>query len=265
MYNNRSPKWLGVDNLCKRYCTGAAGAFWRCACTSSHGALVPFSSVGHVRSPTSSDPFSPLAWTCTFSAPFVLWGKVATACERLESKSWLVIGLLRCGFALSISKHRSDIFTHKLSRFQAQRQGGPQSSTNATAEYEMSGLQNQDRITNGGRASSSDGMTRFYNQVRSRQNRYQFMFLKFFFLSKISSIQDELRRFDANVSRIGDLHSRSLNNTDEALSQQNAAALDELLVETRALSNQIKIQIQDLEKESVPPGQDPRIRKNQAR
>ena len=129
----------------------------------------------------------------------------------------------------------------------------------------MSGLQNQDRITNGGRASSSDGMTRFYNQVRSRQNRYQFMFLTFFLLSKISNIQDELRRFDANVSRIGDLHSRSLNNTDEALSQQNAAALDELVAETRALSNQIKNQIQDLEKESVPPGQDPRIRKNQAR
>lgn len=91
------------------------------------------------------------------------------------------------------------------------------------------------------------------------------MFLTFFFLSKISSIQDELRRFDANVSRIGDLHSRSLNNTDEALSEQNAAALDELVAETRALSNQIKNQIQDLEKESVPPGQDPRIRKNQAR
>jgi syntaxin 1B/2/3 len=86
-------------------------------------------------------------------------------------------------------------------------------------------------------------MTRFYNQI--------------------SNIQDELRRFDANVSRISDLHSRSLNNTDEALSQQNAAALDELVEETRALSNQIKNQIRDLEKESVPPGQDPRIRKNQ--
>jgi syntaxin 1B/2/3 len=67
-----------------------------------------------------------------------------------------------------------------------------------------------------------------------------------------------------NVSRIGELHSRSLNNTDEALAQQNAAALDELVEETRALSNQIKNQIRDLEKESVPPGQDPRIRKNQA-
>jgi len=131
----------------------------------------------------------------------------------------------------------------RLAAMRAQRQGGPQGPTNATSEYEMSGLQNQDRITNGGRASSSDGMTRFYNQI--------------------SSIQDELRRFDANVSRISDLHSRSLNNTDEALSEQNAAALDELVAETRALSNQLKNQIQDLEKESVPPGQDPRIRKNQ--
>jgi hypothetical protein len=49
----------------------------------------------------------------------------------------------------------------------------------------MSGLQNQDRITNGGRASSSDGMSRFYNQVRSRQNRYQFMFLTFFLVKDI--------------------------------------------------------------------------------
>jgi len=136
----------------------------------------------------------------------------------------------------------------RLAAMRAQRQGSqgvPQSSTNAnaTGEYEMAGLRTQDQITNGGRASSSDGMTRFYNQI--------------------SNIQDELRRFDANVSRISDLHSRSLNNTDEALSQQNAAALDELVEETRALSNQIKNQIRDLEKESVPPGQDPRIRKNQ--
>ena len=51
----------------------------------------------------------------------------------------------------------------------------------------MSGLQNQDRITNGGRASSSDGMTRFYNQVRSRLNLYQFMV--FNFLSSVKDIQ----------------------------------------------------------------------------
>jgi syntaxin 1B/2/3 len=89
-------------------------------------------------------------------------------------------------------------------------------------------------------------------------------FLYSFVLPKISNIQDELRRFDANVSRIADLHSRSLNNTDEALAEQNATALDALVTETRALSNQIKNQIQDLEKEAVPQGQDPRIRRNQA-
>jgi len=131
----------------------------------------------------------------------------------------------------------------RLAAMRAQRQGGSQNPTNATSEYEMAGLRNQDHVTNGDRGNSSDGMTRFYNQI--------------------SSIQDELQRFDANVSRIGDLHSRLLNNTDEALSQQNADALDGLVEETRALSNQIKNQIQDLEKESVPQGQDPRIRRNQ--
>ncbi|KAH9997218.1 t-SNARE [Russula vinacea] len=120
----------------------------------------------------------------------------------------------------------------RLAAMRAQRQGTQGSSTNATGEYEMAGLRTQDNITNGGQASSPDGMTRFYNQI--------------------SNIQDELRRFDANVSRIGDLHSRSLNNTDEALSQQNVVALDELVEETRALSNQIKNQIRDLEKEYHP-------------
>jgi len=125
----------------------------------------------------------------------------------------------------------------RLAAMRAQRQGGPQTAP----EYEMSGVRTQDLVTNG--AGSSDGMTRFYNQI--------------------SSIQDELRRFETNVSRISDFHSRLLNNTDEALSQQNAAALDELVEETRALSSHIKNQIQDLEKESLPPGQDPRIRRNQ--
>jgi len=130
----------------------------------------------------------------------------------------------------------------RLAALRAQRQGGPQSS-NATGDYEMSGLQNQDRITDGNGANAADGMTRFYNQI--------------------SSIQDELRRFDANVTSISDLHSRSLNNTDEVLTQQNADALEQLVAETRSLSNQIKTQIQELEKEPVPAGQDARIRKNQ--
>jgi syntaxin 1B/2/3 len=107
----------------------------------------------------------------------------------------------------------------------------------------MAGLQNQDRIADGNGSNAADGMTRFYNQI--------------------SNIQDELRRFDANVTSISDLHSRSLNNTDEALSEQNATALDQLVTDTRSLSNQIKAQIQELEKEAVPAGQDARIRKNQ--
>ena len=126
----------------------------------------------------------------------------------------------------------------------------------------MAGLQAQGQNPSGAGANAADGMTGFYNQVCSRQIIFRKIFL--ILLPKISNIQDELRRFDGNVSRIADLHSRSLNNTDEALAQQNAAALDELLVETRSLSNQIKAQIQQLEKEPVPQGQDARIRRNQA-
>lgn len=126
----------------------------------------------------------------------------------------------------------------------------------------MAGLQAQGQNPSGAGANAADGMTGFYNQVCSRQIIFRKIYL--ILLPKISNIQDELRRFDGNVSRIADLHSRSLNNTDEALAQQNAAALDELLVETRSLSNQIKAQIQQLEKEPVPQGQDARIRRNQA-
>ncbi|KAI0256765.1 t-SNARE [Lactifluus subvellereus] len=129
----------------------------------------------------------------------------------------------------------------RLAALRALREeGGP---SNATGDFEMSGFQAQGQNTYGTGASAADGMTGFYNQI--------------------SNIQDELRRFDSNVSRIADLHSRSLSNTDEALAQQNAAALDELLAETRSLSNQIKAQIQQLEREPVPQGQDARIRRNQ--
>jgi len=126
----------------------------------------------------------------------------------------------------------------------------------------MAGLRTQDQITNG--ADSSDGMTRFHNQVRSGHVIFRAYFLFSYLISKVSGIQDQLRQFDANVSRISDLHSRSLNNTDESLTQQYTTALDELIGETRALSNQIKSEIQNLENEQVPQGQDPRIRKNQA-
>ncbi|KAI0065439.1 t-SNARE [Artomyces pyxidatus] len=112
----------------------------------------------------------------------------------------------------------------------------------------MSGLQSPDRITNGNGAgaapnSGADAMTTFYNEI--------------------SSIQDQIRQLDINVSKISDLHSRILNQMDEALRKQTEAVLDELVAETRTLNNELKARILDLEKQPTPPGQDARIRKNQ--
>ena len=75
----------------------------------------------------------------------------------------------------------------------------------------------------------------------------------------------ECWQLDANVSRISDLHGRSLNNTDETVSKQSEAALDELVAETRSLSSQIKSRIGDLEKRPLPPGQNVELRRNQVR
>ncbi|KNZ74183.1 Syntaxin-like protein psy1, partial [Termitomyces sp. J132] len=82
------------------------------------------------------------------------------------------------------------------------------------------------------------------------------------FYSEISSIQDSLRAFNDNVARIGDLHSRSLNNMDDAAAQRNASQLDELVNETSALSNSLKRRIKDLERQGGA-GRDGQIRKQQ--
>lgn len=81
---------------------------------------------------------------------------------------------------------------------------------------------------------------------------------------QISSIQDSLRTFNDNVSRISDLHSRSLNNMDEATAQRNAQQLDDLAEETSALSNQLKVRIKSLQKKGGS-GRDGQIRKQQVR
>jgi len=60
------------------------------------------------------------------------------------------------------------------------------------------------------------------------------------FYIEISSVQDTLRRFNDNVAQISDLHSRSLNNMDDAAAQRNAAQLDELVEDTSALSATLK-------------------------
>lgn len=98
-------------------------------------------------------------------------------------------------------------------------------------------------LTNGGVNGSSDPMDAFYTEV--------------------SSVQDDLAQFSANVSRISELHSRALNVADEGASQQNNALLDDLVMQTRQLSNGIKVRIQKLAKAPVGNAQNARIRQNQ--
>jgi len=82
------------------------------------------------------------------------------------------------------------------------------------------------------------------------------------FYAEISSIQDSLRTFNDNVTQIGNLHSRSLNNMDDAAAQRNAAQLDELVEDTSALSATLKRRIQTLERQGGS-GRDGQIRKQQ--
>ncbi|KAJ3735414.1 t-SNARE [Lentinula guzmanii] len=82
------------------------------------------------------------------------------------------------------------------------------------------------------------------------------------FYAEISSLQDSIRTFNENVTRIGELHSRSLNNTDDVASQRNAAQLDELVADTSALSATLKRRIKALERQAGS-GRDGQIRKQQ--
>jgi len=82
------------------------------------------------------------------------------------------------------------------------------------------------------------------------------------FYTEISSIQDSLRAFNDSVSRISDLHSRSLDNTDDQAAQRVAQQLDELIADTSALSNMLKRRIKALERQPGF-GRDAQIRKQQ--
>lgn len=82
------------------------------------------------------------------------------------------------------------------------------------------------------------------------------------FYSEITSIQDAIGAYNSNVNRIADLHSRTLNSTDENVNSQNAALLEDLVGQTRELGNSIKQRLQSLEAQPAQPGQDMRIRKN---
>jgi len=82
------------------------------------------------------------------------------------------------------------------------------------------------------------------------------------FYAAISSIQDSLRTFNDNVAQISDLHSRSLNNVDDAAAQRNAAQLDELVEETSTLSATLKKRVKVLEAQKGS-GRDGQIRQQQ--
>jgi len=82
------------------------------------------------------------------------------------------------------------------------------------------------------------------------------------FYATISSIQDSLRTFNDNVARIGDLRSRSLNNMDDVAAQRDAAHLDELVEDTRALSATLKQRIKVLVAQGGT-GRDGEIRRQQ--
>lgn len=140
----------------------------------------------------------------------------------------------------------------RLAALRAQQQGGAgsdypptqpsyQSRTNYGQQptYEMDEVKS---TTNLNSAVDTDTMSAFYNEI--------------------SSIQDSLRTFNDNVGRISDLHTRSLNNTDDAVAQRNTAELEDLVADTSALSNVLKRRIKSLEKQGAP-GRDGQIRKQQ--
>ncbi|KAH8106740.1 t-SNARE [Cristinia sonorae] len=82
------------------------------------------------------------------------------------------------------------------------------------------------------------------------------------FYSEISSIQDDLRTFNDNIARVSDLHSRSLDNTDDASAQRIAQQLEDLVQDTSALSNVLKRRIKSLERQGGA-GREGQIRKQQ--
>ena len=79
---------------------------------------------------------------------------------------------------------------------------------------------------------------------------------------QISSIQDDIRTFNDNVNRISDLHSRSLNTTDDAAGQRVNQQLEDLVADTSALSDVLRRRIKALQKQGGS-GRDGEIRKQQ--
>ncbi|KAI9065110.1 t-SNARE [Trametes sanguinea] len=82
------------------------------------------------------------------------------------------------------------------------------------------------------------------------------------FYNEIASLQDDIRTFNDNVARISDLHSRSLNATDDVQNERVNRQLEELVADTSALSNVLRRRIKALQKQGGS-GRDGEIRKQQ--
>jgi len=138
----------------------------------------------------------------------------------------------------------------RLAALRAQQQGGngsPQRTNNPYAQfddtnYEMNEVRSTTNLTAGLSGGAQDSMSGFYEEI--------------------SSIQGSLKQFNDNVSRISELHSRSINITDEAAGQRNTAELEDLVADTSALSGTLKRRIKALERQGGS-GRDGQIKKQQ--
>jgi len=110
--------------------------------------------------------------------------------------------------------------------------------------YEMGDVKSTTNLTAGlsGSGGGPESMTDFYNEI--------------------TSIQESLKGFNDNVSRISDLHTRSINVADEAAGQRIAAELEELVADTGDLSGTLKRRIKSLERQGGS-GRDAQIKKQQ--
>jgi len=134
----------------------------------------------------------------------------------------------------------------RLAALRAQQQGRTKTNNPYSQfddkNYEMNDVGSTTNLTAGITGGGREPMSEFYDEI--------------------SSIQGSLKLFNDNISRISELHSRSINITDEVIAQRNTAELEDLVADTSALSDTLKRRIKALERQKVS-GRDGQIRKQQ--
>ena len=83
-----------------------------------------------------------------------------------------------------------------------------------------------------------------------------------YYFVQIPSIRDAIQAFNSNITTISSLHSRSLDSASPEASQRANEELERLVEDTRALSNDLKVRIKNLEKKGGT-GRDAAVRKQQ--